>query len=174
MYRLEPILDKLDHASSRLLRTSDSIPAQYWNSRPGQDRWSPAEIIAHVVMVEVSVAAYAQKVSTKPPKQFPFHKRLHLPMALVEARLIRRKSPIPLDPQLVREKEEALAELRATRERTLTFLEQTKDRDLGVYRWPHPFLGVLNMYEWFQMIAAHELRHEKQMHEILGRLPKAI
>lgn len=95
-------------------------------------------------------------------------------MALVEARLIRRKSPIPLDPQLVREKEEALAELRETRRRTVTFLEQTKGRDLGVYRWPHPFLGVLNMYEWFQMIAAHELRHEKQMHEILERLPKAI
>jgi hypothetical protein len=174
MSRLEPILDKLDRAAFRLLRTADSVPAQYWSFRPRPNCWSPAEIIAHVIMVERSVIAYAQKVSDKSPKRFPLHKRLHLPMALVETRLIRRKSPIPLDPRLVREKEEALAELRETRERTVTFLEQTKGRDLGVYRWPHPFLGLLNMYEWFQMIAAHELRHEKQMHEILERLPKAI
>jgi hypothetical protein len=172
--RLEPILDKLDRASFRLLRTSDSVPAQYWNSRPGQDRWSPAEIIAHVVMVETSVIAYAQKVSAKSPKRFPLHKRLHLPLALVEARIIRRKTPIPLDPQWVREKEDALAQLRETREKTVAFIQQIKDRDVGVYRWPHPFLGVLNMYDWLQMIAAHELRHEKQMHEILKRLPKAI
>jgi hypothetical protein len=174
MSRLDPILDKLDRAAFRLLRTADSVPAQHWHSRPAQDRWSPAEIVAHEIKVERSVIAYAQKVSTKSPKRFPLHKRFHLPMALVGARLIRRKSPIPLDPKLVREKEEALAELRETRERTVTFMEQTKGRDLGVYRWPHPFLGVLNMYEWFQMIAAHELRHEKQMHEILERLPKAI
>jgi len=125
-------------------------------------------------MVERSVIAYAQKVSTKSPKRFPLHRRFHLPLALVEARLIRRKSPIPLDPQLLRKKEEALAELRETRKQTVAFIQRTKERDLGVYRWPHPFLGVLNMYEWLQMIAGHELRHEKQMHKILEGLPKAI
>jgi hypothetical protein len=43
-----------------------------------------------------------------------------------------------------------------------------------VYCWPHPFLGMLNVYEWFEMIAAHQLRHTKQMKEISTRLPKAV
>jgi len=30
------------------------------------------------------------------------------------------------------------------------------------------------MYAWFRMIAGHELRHEKQMREILDALPKPI
>ena len=171
---LEPILDKLDGAALRLLRTSDSVPAQYWNARPAQNCWSPAEIIAHVIMVERAVIAYAQKVLTKPPKRFPLHKKLHLPILLAENRIILRKTPIPLDPQLVREKEAALAELRETRDHTLAFLEQTKGQDVSVYRWPHPFLGTLNMYEWFQMIAAHEIRHAKQMQKFVGTLPKAI
>ncbi len=67
-----------------------------------------------------------------------------------------------------------MAELRAARERTLAFLEETKARDLTVYRWPHAFLGMLNVYEWFEMIAAHEQRHTKQMKEIAEHLPKAV
>jgi hypothetical protein len=64
--------------------------------------------------------------------------------------------------------------LRDVRERTLAFLEETKGRDLSKYRWPHAFLGALNVYEWFQFIASHEVRHEKQLREIAASLPKTI
>ena len=59
-----------------------------------------------------------------------------------------------------------LAALRNIRERMLAFIDETKERNLGVYRWKHPFLGSLSTYEWFEMVARHELRHEKQMREI--------
>jgi hypothetical protein len=39
---------------------------------------------------------------------------------------------------------------------------------------PHAFLGTLNAYEWFQMIASHEVRHTKQMKEIAAALPKVV
>ena len=110
---------------------------------------------------------------TKPPKEVPFFKRFHIPMAVVESRLIRRKTPIPLDPGIV-QKKEMLAEPRQVRDRTLAFIEETMERDLSKYRMPHPFLGTLNTYEWFQLIALHEIRHTKQMREIGGALPKSI
>jgi hypothetical protein len=65
-----------------------------------------------------------------------------------------------------------LAELREVRERTLAFLEETKGRDLSVYKWKHPFLGVLDAYDWMRMIAGHEVRHTKQLREIAARLPR--
>lgn len=95
-------------------------------------------------------------------------------MALVEARLIKRKSPIPVDAQLIRAKEEMLAELRAVRQRSLAFMAETKNRDQSAYRWRHPFLGSLNTYEWLQMIASHEVRHTKQMKEIAANLPNCV
>jgi len=95
-------------------------------------------------------------------------------MAVVERRLIRRKTPIPLDLRLLREKEAMLAELREVRDRTLAFMEGTKERDLSAYRWRHPFLGSFNTYEWFAFIASHEIRHEKQLRQIATLLPKAI
>ena len=166
MTRLAPILEKLAHAQSLLLHTADSIPADRWQKNPDRGGWSAAELTAHLIMVERAVLGSADRVLQDPPRQFPFFKNFHLPLALVEARVIRRKTPIPLDPELVREKETMLAELREVRERTFAFMDETKGRDLSRYSWRHPFLGTLNMYEWFQLVACHEIRHEKQMREI--------
>jgi DinB family protein len=172
--KLEPILEKLALAQHRLLRTADSVPADQWKTDPGNGAWSAAQLIAHLIMVERRVIGTADRLLQNSPRHIPLFKRLHLPLALVEARIIRRKTPVPLDPELVREKETMLAELREVRERTLAFLEETSGRDLSAYCWPHPFLGTLNMYGWFQMIAGHELRHEKQMREIAEHLQKRV
>ncbi len=125
-------------------------------------------------MVERAIIGGADRITQKIPKPIPFLKRFHFPLWLVESRVIRRKSPIPLDPGLVSTKEQMLGELRAARERPLAFLEETCKRDLSAYRWPHAFLGMLNVYEWFEMIASHPVRHTKQMREIAARLPKAV
>jgi hypothetical protein len=164
--RLESILEKLALAQDRLLRTADSIPSDQWKTNPGKGGWSAAEIVAHLIMVERAVIANADRIVQKTPKRVAMLKRVHLPMALVEARLVQRKTPIPLDPELVREKEAMLAGLREVRERTLAFMDETKGRDLSAYRWPHPLLGSLNLYGWFHVIASHQIRHEKQMRKI--------
>lgn len=173
MRPIEPIVHKLACAQTGLLRAADAVSAEQWKSGPGNGAWSAGELVAHLIMVERGVVGTADRVTQKPARPTPLWKRLHLPLALVEARVVRRKTPIPLDPQLVREKEAMLAELRNVRERSLAFLDETKNRDLRAYYWRHPFLGNLNLYEWFEMIAAHELRHTKQMQEIAAALPKA-
>jgi hypothetical protein len=172
--RLEPILEKLAFAQHRLLRTADSVPPDQWKACPACGGWSAAEIVAHLIMVERAIVGKADRIAQKNPNHFSILRRLHFPMALVEARLVRRKTPIPIDLELVQEKETMLAELREARERTLAFMDETKGRDLSAYRWAHPLLGSLNMYGWFQMIAAHEIRHEKQMREVVEGLRKAV
>jgi hypothetical protein len=171
---IDPIVEKLARAQTTFFRAADTIPPEQWSSKPRAEEWSAAELVAHLVMVERAVVGGADRIIQKTPKEIPFRKRFHLPVWLVESRLIRRKTPIPLDHGLLGHKEEMLAELRAARERTLSFLEETQQRDLSVYRWEHAFLGMLNVYEWFEMIASHELRHTKQIKEIAARLPKAV
>lgn len=171
---LSPILVKLADAQSAFLRAADSIPAEQWTEKPNANEWSAAELVAHLIMVERSVVSSADRMAQKAPKPAPFWKRAHLPMWLAEVRLIRLKSPMAVDPQLVNKKEEMLAELRQMRERTLAFLAETQNRDLSGYGWSHVFLGRLNMYEWFQLIAGHQLRHTKQIHEIATHLPKVV
>jgi hypothetical protein len=171
---LDPILGQLAAAQSAFFRAADAVSLEQWTCRPGPGEWSAAEVVAHLVMVERAIVGGADRVTQKQPKYIPYLKRLHLPLLLVESRIIRRKSPIPLDSSLLGGKEDMLAELRGVRERTLAFLEETQKRDLSEYRWKHAFLGMLNVYEWFEMIAAHQVRHTKQMREIAARLPKDV
>ena len=171
---LSPILEKLSESQTGFLRAADAIPSEQWTIKPGAEKWSAAEIVAHLVMVERSILGSADRILQKPPQPLRPWLRLHLPMWLVEARIVRRKSPLPLDPSLIADKEEMLGELRAARERALSFLEETRNHDLSPYWWRHPFLGKLNVYEWFEMIAAHQIRHTKQMKEICARLPKVV
>jgi hypothetical protein len=91
----------------------------------------------------------------------------------VEIRLVRLKTPIPIDPQLVGEKKLMFAELQRVRHSTLELIEETRDRDLRVYRWQHPFIGSLNAYQWFALLGLHQIRHEKQIREIATHLSQA-
>jgi DinB superfamily len=123
-------------------------------------------------MVERAILSAADQITRKSPRPFPLWKRVHAPLWLASVRLVRLKSPIPVDPALLNAKQELLGELRLTRERSSAFLAATEKRDLSAYCWRHPFLGRLNTYEWFKLIAAHQLRHTKQMKELSGSFQK--
>jgi uncharacterized damage-inducible protein DinB len=171
---LEPLLEKLAQAQTEFLRVADSVRAEDWSTRPSEGRWSAAELVQHVVVVEKAVIERADHVSQRAPKRIPLFKRFHLPVSFAESRLIRLKSPIPINNEALRSKEDMLAELREARERSLAFLEETRHRELGVYLWRHPALGMLSTYKWIEFLAAHENRHTKQMREIASQLRKPI
>jgi uncharacterized damage-inducible protein DinB len=171
---LSTIVRNLDRAQNSFLRAADVVPADRWQTPPGEERWSAGELVGHLITIERAILRNLDKVLQKPPRSLPFYRRVHFPMALVELRLIRRKTPLQTDTQLVREKEAMLGDLREVREKTLAFIDETRTRDLKPYTMPHAFLGTLNMYEWLQMIASHEVRHTKQMREIAIALPKVV
>lgn len=166
MALLGNIGEKLNAAQAVFCRAADAIGVAQWAQQPGPEQWSAAEVVAHLVVVERGILAKADSVTQKAPLPIPFSRRWHLPMWLVEKRVIRRKSPVPQDPSLFAEKEVMLGTLRCARERTLCFLAETESRDLSQYCWKHPFLGTLSVYGWMEMIAAHQLRHAKQVRDI--------
>jgi DinB superfamily len=141
---LQPILTKLARAQAEFLRAADPIGSSQWRDQPRAGCWSAGELVAHLCDVERGVRSYAQRIIRKAPLPVPLYKRLHVPLAL------------------------------GVRERTLAFLEETRHRDLRAYGWRHPFLGRLNFYNWFQFIAAHEIRHSKQMWELVKILRKGV
>lgn len=171
---LDSLIAYMAKARTGLLSAADDVAAGDWKTPPGQGRWSAAELVAHLMLVERGVIGKADRVAQHPPKRVSLLKRFHIPMALVESRWIRRRAPTSVEPQMLSDKEAMLAELRAVRERSLAFLEETKGRNMREYCWKHPALGTLNLYEWMKFIASHEVRHTKQMREISASLPKAV
>jgi len=140
---IEIIIGNLARAQSELLRAADAVPAEQWKTRPAEGRWSAGEVICHLSAIERAILRRADKLLQEPPKPAPFYKRFHVPMMFVEARVIRRKAPSALEPQMVREKEEMLAELRQVRERTLAFIEETWSAISANTAWRMRFWGHL-------------------------------
>src|SRR5215470_10683542 len=136
---LASITENLARAETQFLAAADAVPPGQWKTCPGEGRWSAGELVCHLITVERLIILSASKLLQNRPTPRPFLKRFHLPMLLVEARLIPRKTPIPLDLALVGEKDAMLAQLREARAGTLVFMEETAGKDLGKYHMPHPF-----------------------------------
>jgi len=174
MPNLDSIRAKLTSAQSRFLTVADTIPSDFWQTPPSPDAWSAAQIVAHLCQIESSILANSSRILRHPPRPVRFLKRLRLPLFLAEYRVRRFRSPLPVDSSLLAEKDPMLASLRTVRERTLAFLDETKSRNLAPYCFPHPFLGMFNLYTWLELIACHQLRHAKQVHEIAILIPKHV
>ena len=170
MENLTPILEQLQRTRAGLESVAAQFPEDHWRRQPHQESWSAAEVIAHLTMVEDRVTQAARKSIQHPPRPTPIWRRLHLPVWIVGYRLVRLKTPVPLDSSFITAKSAMLSRLTAARQQTLALLQQVHGRDLSAYWWKHPLLGHLNFYDWYRMIALHELRHTKQLREILSSL----
>src|SRR5215472_17332875 len=106
MAPLNTISENLARAEAQFLAAADAVPADLWKTCPSEGRWSAGELVCHLIQVERPIVKNARKVLQRPPQPRPLSKRFHLPMALVESPIIPRKTPIPLDPTLVCEKDE--------------------------------------------------------------------
>jgi hypothetical protein len=157
----------LQASRATLLSAAEEISDQRWRESPAPDRWSAAEVIAHLAMVEERTIFGMKRLLQFAPKPVPLRRRFHLPLAIATWRGRKVRTPIPLDAKRVCEKRESLAGLNATRDATLAFIESTRGTDVSRYHYEHPFLGSLNMYEWFRTIGYHELRHAKQIRELV-------
>jgi len=170
---LATTIGNLAHAQRELLRTADAVPVDQWQTRPAEGRRSAGELVGHLSAIERAILHRTDRLLQKPPKPMPFFKRFHVPMMIVEARVIRRKAPTARTTDGLQERRDAGATAPSSG-KNLSFIEETMERDLSKYTMGHPFLGTLNAYEWLQFIASHEIRHTKQMREIVGTLPKTV
>jgi len=174
MPKLDSLRAKLFSAQSRFLTAADTIPFNLWQTPPSPNAWSTAEIVAHLCQIESSIISNSNRILRHPPRPVPLLRRFRLPLFLAEYRVRRFKSPLPVDHSLLAGKDPMLAALCTVRERTLAFLDETKSRNLAPYCFPHPFLGMFNLYAWLELIACHQLRHAKQVHEIATLIPKHV
>ena len=167
MKNLERIFDLLRASRRKFAATAYEVPPELWRASPGVGRWSSAEVVAHVTIVEQAIIAGVKKVLQAAPTPVPLLKRLHVPVALAAWRGTKRRTPVELDQSFVTDRSDALNRLNGARETTVGFVESTRGKDLRLFRFPHPFLGSLNIHDWFRMIAYHDLRHEQQIREVV-------
>lgn len=176
--RLEEVLRDLDARRAALEQAVEAIPTELRERRPAPERWSVAEVLEHLALVEgqitkllQSLIASAQAAGLDPePETSPITPTPALARALDRSRpLVASEASTPRGGLSA---SAAYALLIQQREALRAVLLSADGLALSEVQAPNPVLGVLNGYEWVLFVGAHEARHTMQIHEIAASLPE--
>jgi hypothetical protein len=165
----EQVVHQLAHSRERLVLAVEGLSTEQRSFRPADDRWSIADCLEHITVVEGSVLGKIQEVlqtAPEPERRDEVRGKDQIVLEQVPARGQRVKGPARLMPQgRWPEFEDLVRQFEATRERSVRFSAVTQ-ADLRSHFFPHPVLGLLDCYQWLLLIAAHCERHVRQMEEV--------
>ncbi|HET9985646.1 MAG TPA: DinB family protein [Longimicrobiales bacterium] len=172
--RIEELLRYLDSTRADLRRAVEEVPAAQRRVRPAEDRWSVAEVLEHLALVEpriTEVVAARLAAAREAGLGAETATGSVLDPAVLE-RLRDRGRPVTASetvrPPGVRDAGAALAGLEAARAVLRDVVVSADGLALGEVVLPHPVLGPLDLYGWIVFIGGHEARHTAQIREIGG------
>jgi hypothetical protein len=174
--RTQEILDCLDAELASLRAAVEAIPEARRNERPAPDRWSVAEVLEHLAVVEQAVLKVCSRQFAKAreaglPEESETTSIIDsLPVAHVANRERTLKSPEPLIPKGM-SADTAWRQLENTRVQFTEFVRSCDGLALERVSFPHPAFGDLNLYQWLLFAAGHHARHAAQIREIAAQLP---
>ncbi|HSQ31110.1 MAG TPA: DinB family protein [Gemmatimonadaceae bacterium] len=167
--RLSELLTYVDRETSALREVYESVPPEERNVRSDPARWSPAEIVQHLAIVDRRIvqrlASLVEEARALPPEtETTSALSNHLVTRVLDRTGRLRTSamgePGQTDPARVWD------ELIATRRALAEVVASGDGLSLGGVSAPHPALGVFNGYEWIVFMGAHAARHADQIREM--------
>lgn len=162
-------LRRLDSIHSKLLNTITPINDPLFSQSPADNEWSIAEILHHLCLVEERVIKELETQLASPPRKVGFLRKF-IPTSIVASRLRRVNAPkavIPLNPPA---RAEAIANYDATRGRLKELCSTHGGNRLKYIVFKHPFLGEIDGTATISFLGYHELRHYKQIREVIKKL----
>ena len=169
------ILARLQTEREGLVARIDRIPGDSRNRRPSPNRWSVAEVLEHLVRLEIGLTKLltirgqlAPASDTPPPGDSSR-------MTPALSRLVRDRSkhieaPDRVLPSGAMTADEALPNLQNARAGMLAAFGTANSDALDQMTHPHPIFGPLTLRSWVALAADHEARHAEQISEIAEQL----
>jgi uncharacterized damage-inducible protein DinB len=163
----ERIAAYLEETRQNLLRTVSSLSPTQLQYKPAPDRWSVAECLEHIIVVETSVLGSIGNTLQQTAPAAGSAMGDDSIMQTVVDRTTRVKGPDRLMPSRRWPHDRLLSEFEAARKRTSDFVSST-NAPLRQHGFPHPRFGQLDCYQWLLMIGAHGERHRAQSEEVMA------
>jgi len=174
--RLEEVLNYLDSQRAALAEAVEPVPPALRDQSPGPDRWSVAQVLQHLVMIEKRIGSGMTKwvVDARDrglgPETETSSVMDSLPLQLIADRTKRRSAPEEVRPQGEFDATSAWAALEHTRAVLRAGVLAGDGLALGEVIQTHPVLGPINLYQWLLFVGSHEARHTAQVREIAAEL----
>lgn len=172
--RLAELQAELDRTRDALLAAVARVPAELAALRPEADRWSVAEVVEHLRIVEAGVGRLLGKLGkhaeTLGPEASTASVLSSLDRYALRSPERRISAPDVVAPTGAITLAEGLAGLAESRRRLLDLVQRVSGRALDEVGASHPLLGRLSFYQWLLFLAQHEERHSIQIRETARRV----
>ena len=161
----------LEESRDDLLRSVASLTDAQWHHRPRPDRWSIAEVVEHLALVEPALFGQVEGALSDP--EHPDAASVTAGKDDVLERFLADRSESRPAPERVQPAgnvvpADARARFEAARDTSLAFA-RTSGAPVHVHTRDHrrPAYGTLSAYQWLLFIGYHTRRHHQQVAEVM-------
>lgn len=181
---LEQAREYFARTRNRVLEVTKGLTDAQWKFKPAPDRWSTAQNLEHMVLVQERVLGPVREQLSQappPPARSDTRKIDAIILAKIPDRSVKAKAPEFLEPSGEWSVGATLERLNRNYERLSDFVDSTPDLREHVLESP-PLKIVTNgefttmdAYQWALTVAAHDERHVRQIEEVKAdsRYPSA-
>jgi len=166
--RIAELIDYVDAQTEALRTAYHDVPPDRRGARREPGRWSPAENVKHLAIVERRLtqrfAMLIEQARALPPETETTPVLQTGPAARAVDRSSRfttseASEPRDADPAVVWD------DFMAARRDLLAVIATGDGLALGAVSAPHPVLGAFSGYDWLAFVGAHAARHADQIRE---------
>jgi DinB family protein len=167
--RISELLGYIDEQATVLRAAFEAVPPDRRAERPSPDRWSPAEVVHHVTIVERRLVqrlrSFVEQVRALPPE----HDSRPILSTVQTAKVVDRTNRfVTSEAGQPRNTDAARVwdDFEDTRRALKDVIVSADGLALGAVSASHPALGEFNGYEWIAFAGAHAARHADQIREM--------
>lgn len=177
--RLQELFAYLSVRRNALREAVDAVPEAQRNQQPEPDRWSVAEVLEHLALVEARFKTFlSDRLSEARASGLAAELGTDSVVGTFDqAGILDRSSkhvaPDPVRPQSSDWKT-AWSRLEDARGSFLDVYLSGDGLALADVHYVHPRLGSLNLYQWGVWLGGHEARHTEQIREIAVTLKSEV
>jgi uncharacterized damage-inducible protein DinB len=142
---------------------------------PDGEKWTLAELIEHVAIVEDGMTKICAKLLAKAQteqKKADGTAKISADFLAKAAASVEQKLEAPdrVRPTGTKTIAESLRKMEENRETLKQMRPLFESFDGSEYKFPHPAFGALSAHEWLALIGGHELRHMRQIKKMLEKI----
>ena len=170
--QLEKQFNQIEEQRKDLFNELKGFSDELLNKKPAPEKWSVAEVIAHLITAEEMSLKYLQKktqdTSTAKPESFNSKWRWLL-VQIVFTFNIKFKAPEIVEPKLGYQSQADLEKKWTdVRSQIAAILNKLSDKEINTELWKHAVAGKLNLYHMVEFFGVHTGRHKKQIERTLA------
>lgn len=166
------VIKLLVDSHRELLEAVEKLTDAQWNYKASPLRWSVGQVVEHIALSEgLLFRAVEQALAAKPNPDWEAKTtgKAEFIERVMPDRSRRAQAPEVIRPGGKLTRAEVMTRLKEGRAKTLKFIEQTR-LPMKQHTLDHPFpvFGTLNAYQWLIYIPLHNIRHNKQVAEVIA------